>query len=232
LKRTLCLLLLGCAAGRPELSPQSTVADSGLPDCADLGQRQCDARFSGSASALTAEQRQKMIGVTWREGCPVSLDDLAWVELRHWDYEGRPRMGQLVVAARRSEELLAVFAKLYAARFPFQQFEPIEAYGGNDDLSMAANNSSAFNCRAVTGGVNYSRHAYGEALDLNPLQNPYVKGTLVLPPEGSEFTLRDPTVLGLITSNGPVVAAFKEAGWTWGGDFTSLKDYQHFEHKP
>jgi hypothetical protein len=106
--------------------------------------------------------------------------------------------------------------------------EPVHRYGGDDERSMAADNTSAFNCRPVTGGSSFSRHSYGTALDLNPLRNPYVKGERVLPPEGRAWLERDGTRPGVITGEGPVVQAFRAIGWKWGGDWRSSKDYQHF----
>ena len=106
--------------------------------------------------------------------------------------------------------------------------EPVSLYGGSDDESMAANNTSAFNCRAVTGGSSWSQHSYGNAIDINPVQNPYVSGSLVLPPEGEAYTDRDPSVPGLIFEPGPLTGAFLRKGWGWGGNWISLKDYQHF----
>jgi hypothetical protein len=93
---------------------------------------------------------------------------------------------------------------------------------------MAANNTSAFNCRAVTSGSSWSQHSYGNAIDINPVQNPYVSGSLVLPPAGKPYVERDPTISGLIFEPGPVTGPFLRRGWGWGGQWNSLKDYQHF----
>ena len=93
---------------------------------------------------------------------------------------------------------------------------------------MAANNTSAFNCRKKTGGKSWSEHSYGAAIDVNTIQNPYVRGARVLPPAGRPYVDRDPTVPGLIVAEGAVVKAFRDIGWKWGGHWRSLKDYQHF----
>lgn len=122
-----------------------------------------------------------------------------------------------------------VFGALYKARFPIEQMRRIDEYGGDDDLSMAANNTSAFNCRAATGSTRWSEHAYGRAIDINPVQNPFVTASgRVLPPEGSAHVRREPTTPGLIHEDGPVVAAFGAVGWRWGGHWSNGKDYQHF----
>jgi hypothetical protein len=184
--------------------------------------------FVGTYGPLPSELRAKMTGVTWKEGCPVHLDDLALVEARHWNLEGTVADGQLVVAASQAEAVVGALKKLFDARFPIHQMRPAHEFGGSDDASMAANNTSAFNCRAKTGGKSWSEHSYGQAIDINTIQNPYVRGEKVLPPEGRPYVDRDPGVPGLIVADGPVVAAFAEIGWKWGGNWRSLKDYQHF----
>jgi len=169
-----------------------------------------------------------MVGVTWKEDCPVHIDDLALLELTHWDMTGTVQTGQLVVAASGADAILGVMEALFEARFPIHSMRPAHAYGGDDTASMADNNTSAFNCRAKTGGKSWSEHSYGLAIDINTIQNPYVRGTRVLPPEGKPHVERDPEVPGLIVADGPVVAAFRDIGWKWGGHWRSLKDYQHF----
>ena len=119
-------------------------------------------------------------------------------------------------------------ADLYAQRFPIERMQPIDVYGGDDNRSISANNTSAFNCRAVTGGTGWSEHAYGRAIDVNPFVNPYVKGTTVLPPEAAPYADRSRRDPGMIHAGDPVVQAFLARGWKWGGYWTSLKDYQHF----
>jgi len=106
---------------------------------------------------------------------------------------------------------------------------PIEDFSGDDGASMAANNTSAFNCRPVTGGRSWSRHSYGTAIDINPQQNPYVTDLVVLPPSGRDHTNRTAYDPAMIRPGDVVTRAFAEAGWRWGGAFRTLRDYQHFE---
>jgi poly-gamma-glutamate synthesis protein (capsule biosynthesis protein) len=164
---------------------------------------------------------------SWRPGCPVGLADLRLVRLTHWGFDGQARPGEIVVHRNSAERILGVFAALFGARFPMEQVRLIDEFGGDDDRSMAANNTSGFNCRFVAGTRRWSQHAYGRAIDVNPVQNPYVTGGDVRPPEGRPYVRRDPAVPGLITSNSPAVAAFARAGWEWGGRWRS-PDYQHF----
>ena len=183
--------------------------------------------FRGATRPLTDAEKTAMTGVTWHEGCPVPLDALAAVELTHW-WDDAEREGLLVVHVDHAEGVLGVFRTLYDARFPIERVEPAVAFGGSDDAMMDANNTSAFNCRAITGGTAYSEHSYGHALDLNPRINPYVSGRLVLPESGRPYLERDPSVPGLIVHDDVVVRALAEIGWSWGGYWTRLKDYQHF----
>lgn len=185
-------------------------------------------RFSGAISAIDAGTRRRM-AASWRPGCPVPLSDLRLLTVDHWGFDGAERRGQLVVHGDEAEAVLGVMEELYAARFPIERMELVDAYGADDAASMAANNTSAFNCREVTGrpGV-WSEHSYGRAIDINPVQNPYVMGDTVLPPAGTAYANRAQDAPGMIHPDGPVVRAFADAGWSWGGSWDAPKDYQHF----
>lgn len=222
--QTLCLLLsLSIAQADEDRGRVNGAAAPGaLPPAAVAP------RFQSSVASLSEAERSAMTGVTWTEGCPVGLDALATVEVTHWGLDGRVRTGQLVVAGAHADAIVRVFERLYAERFPMQSVRPAREFGGDDDAMMRENNTSAFNCRRVAGGSRYSDHSHGHALDLNPLINPYVRGDRVDPPGGRAYLERDPTVPGLVVDPGPAVAAFAEAGWKWGGHWSSAKDYQHF----
>ena len=185
--------------------------------------------FASSVRPIGAARADRMRGTSHRASCPVGLGDLRHLTLSYVDPSGAARTGGLVVAADVAEDVVTVFRRLYDAGYPIARMRPIEAYGGDDDRSMAANNSSAYNCRTVAGQSNLSDHAYGRAVDLNPVQNPYVTAAGVLPPAGRAWTERsavgeDPRV---ITADDVVVRAFAEVGWAWGGTW-SEPDYQHF----
>jgi D-alanyl-D-alanine carboxypeptidase len=167
--------------------------------------------------------RTERLGASWRGGCPVGAGGLRLVTVRYVGFDGRWRDGELVVAADLAADVARAFGVLYARRFPIRGIRTVENYGASDDASMRADNTSAFNCRAITGGTGWSPHAYGRAIDLNPRENPYVSGRTVLP---ANATL-DRTVSGAVTP--AVVAAFR--GWTWGGTWANPTDYQHFEHR-
>lgn len=172
-----------------------------------------------------------MTGVSHHDGCPIALDALRKVTVRHHGLDGATHKGELIVHESVAEGLLEIFRKLYAAEFPIASMRPVREFGGSDDASMKANNTSAYNCRKKTGGSSWSKHSYGRAVDLNPLINPYVRGKTVLPKEGRAYLPPDPSVPGTIVGDGAVVKAFRAAGWSWGGNWRRLKDYQHFEKR-
>jgi hypothetical protein len=182
--------------------------------------------FQGWAQPIDAPTRSRMAS-SWRAGCPVPLEDLRLLSLDHWGFDGGIHRGELVVHRDQVGQVLYVMRQLFDARFPIERMQLVDVYGGDDDRSMAANNTSAFNCRAVSGrpGV-WSQHAYGWAVDVNPVQNPYVSGGRVSPPAGAGFVNRSARRPGMV-ENG-AVQAFASVGWGWGGNWTSSKDYQHF----
>lgn len=170
-----------------------------------------------------------MVPSSWRQGCPVPLDDLRLVVVDHWGFDGRVHRGELVVHADHAPGVLSVFQTLFEQRFPIEHMRLVDDYGGDDERSMAANNTSGFNCRLVADGERWSEHAYGRAVDVNPVQNPYVSpGGRVAPAAGSAHLDRSRDVKGMIRPGDEVVRAFASIGWSWGGSWRSAKDYQHF----
>lgn len=198
----------------PAVVPQSTVAQTPAPP------------FESSIEAVTLEQ----LGASWKPdlGC-AAPEQLRAVNVSHWGYDGQVHLGRLVVAATHAERMVAAFRDIYAARFPIERMVPIDAYGGDDQASMRANNTSGFNCRTVAGSTKLSQHAFGLAIDVNPLVNPYVKGGgIVDPPEGAPYADRTRNDVGMIHSDDAAVRAFAAQGWRWGGYWSQGKDYQHF----
>ena len=166
---------------------------------------------------------------SWRPGCPVSPSSLRRIRLSYWGFDGQRHLGELVVRDRVTGDVTTVFRILYRARFPLRRVEPVDRYRGSDDASMAADNTSGFNCRAAVaaGPKHWSEHAYGEAVDVNPVENPYLEGGRVLPPAGKAFVDRTPRP-GMAVPGGTLVRAFESVGWGWGGRWTGSRDYQHF----
>jgi poly-gamma-glutamate synthesis protein (capsule biosynthesis protein) len=183
--------------------------------------------FASAVGPITAALAERMTPSSWREGCPVPLADLRYVTVSHWTFEGTVATGELVVHEDVADHVTAVFAAIFEAEYPIRSLRLVDDFGGDDDASMAADNSSAFNSRAVTGGTAWSEHAYGRALDLNPVENPYVLDDLVLPPAGRAFLDR-PDAPGVIHPDDAVVRAFAAVGWEWGGSWERPVDFQHF----
>ena len=182
---------------------------------------------------ISEAQRTQMQDVTWRKGCPVGFKHLREVHVGYRNPAGDAAQGLLIVHRGVAHETKRIFQDLFAAGFVFEEIQPASVHAGNDDHLMATNTTSAFNCRRVTDGKGFSKHSYGRAIDINPLWNPYVKGQKVLPPKGAPYAkdrknLKQP---GLLHPESLPVQLFKKAGWTWGGDWKSLKDYQHVEKK-
>lgn len=185
------------------------------------------APFTASITPIPDSLRQKMIGVSWHEGCPVPLDDLVLVKVRYRGNWGFTKVGKLIVAASVAESLVNALKEVYQMGFRIQQIDPVYKYGGSDPASMRDNNTSAFNCRQTTGGTNWSEHSKGLAIDINPLVNPFVSSSgSVQPEEGERYADRSIIVKGTITPE--IAAVFERYGWEWGGDWSSSKDYQHF----
>ncbi|NUT98365.1 MAG: M15 family metallopeptidase [Saccharothrix sp.] len=172
----------------------------------------------------------KRLASSWREGCPVGPDQLRLISLDFVGFDGAVHRGELVVNAALAVEVARVFADLYFDRFPIQRMETIEKYDSDDDASMAANNTSAFNCRPITGGTAWSNHSYGRAIDINTVQNPYIsRSGTVYPPNGAPYVDRTQDLPGMIHAGDATEQAFTTRGWTWGGFWTTPIDYQHFE---
>ncbi|GAA2713806.1 M15 family metallopeptidase [Actinoplanes palleronii] len=189
-----------------------------------------DDGYRASIQAIDVAAAKAMTGVSWRRGCPVRISDLRRVELTHWGFDGVRHRGELIVNQAVARSVVEVFHTLYSMRFPIRTMLPVDRFGADDNASMAADNTSGFNCRPITGSTSgFSVHSYGKAIDLNTLENPYVKGTVVQPPAGKAFMNREKVRPGMIKHGDPVWRAFTTHGFTWGGDWTSLKDYQHFE---
>jgi hypothetical protein len=170
-----------------------------------------------------------MTGVSWRAGCPVPLRDLRLVTAMHWGFDGRARTGRIVVHRDVAPDVVEVLRRLHAARFPIRRMVPVDAYGGSDFRSIEADNTSAFNCRYVDGTTRWSEHAYGRAIDLNPIENPYVTSSgTTSHPASRPYLRRTPYRPGMAVEGGVVLRAFAAAGWSWGGYWSGAKDYQHF----
>ena len=239
------LLLLAACSSSPEQPPDDAAAPSPSSPSSPSA-RSSSAASSPSPSASSDERPpyaatvrrigpalQHRMRFSHRAGCPVPLADLRYLRMTYVGFDGRAHTGEMVVHADQAEAVTEVFGRLYDARWPLRRMVLVDVYGGDDDRSMAADNTSGFNCRLVAGSDGWSRHAFGAAIDLNPVRNPYVQPSGVEPPAGRRFATLDRRAgaevpAGVIRSDDVVVQAFARIGWLWGGDWSSSKDYQHF----
>ncbi|WP_235995702.1 M15 family metallopeptidase [Nonomuraea montanisoli] len=172
---------------------------------------------------------RKRLPYSWRPGCPVSHQDLRLVTMTYWGFDDRAHTGELVVRKTVTDDVVTVFKKLYAMRYPIRQMRLVDVYKGDDYDSIDADNTSAFNCRAATGSSNWSNHAYGEAIDLNPRENPYVTASgSTAHANAKKYAHRPMRGEGVINAGDRVVRTFAAVGWGWGGSWSGTKDYQHF----
>lgn len=169
----------------------------------------------------------------WREECPVHYSRLRIVNIRFLNFEGDVESGELIVLDQVAESVLEIFKELFELKFPIGKMIPMEEFGGDDVRSMKANNSSAFNGRKVARTDRWSSHAYGCAIDINPVQNPYLllnenKELIeVIPPEGEKYLDRSSQRKGMVEE---VVPIFVKHGFSdWGGSWEAKPDYHHFQ---
>jgi D-alanyl-D-alanine carboxypeptidase len=185
--------------------------------------------FRGTVSAIGPSLRAYMTGRSWHPGCPVPISRLRLLTLTYWGFDHRPHTGKLVVNADVSNTVVSVFRRLYDARFPIRRMQLVDDYGGSDFQSIEADNTSAFNCRAATGSTHWSNHAYGHAIDVNTIENPYVDGGRTSHPASRPYLDRSWHRPGMAYPGGVLVQVFAAVGWGWGGSWSgSIHDYQHF----
>ena len=184
--------------------------------------------FRGSVSRIDRDTRRLMIGSSWHAGCPTPLRDLRLVHVTYLGFDARTHHGRLAMHRRWADEILVVFRRLFGSGFPIRRVRLVDRFGGDDRASMRHDNTSAFNCRYVAGTSTWSQHAYGRAVDINPVENPYVDGTHVSPRRARGYVDRTDVRPGMIVRGDVVVRTFRRIGWGWGGRWTSAKDYQHF----
>jgi hypothetical protein len=199
----------------------TTIAASGQPARPD---------FEGRSEPIQGHVKERIVGSSWHRGCPVGLGDLRLLRVTYWGFDDRPHNGRLVVNKRFDDQIIAVMKRLYKLRYPIRRMQLVDRYDAVDDRSMAHDNTSAFNCRFVAGTTRWSMHAYGLAIDLNPIENPYVSGSHVSPPAGEPYADRSRHAPGMIHEGDEVFEAFaKKAGWEWLGDGPqTIRDYQHY----
>ena len=182
-----------------------------------------------SVSSIPPRIESRMRGVSFPEDAEIKMDDLRYLKLSYIDFDGNSQVGEMVCNKAVAAEILSIFEELYQARYPIRSIRLVDDFGGDDEASMAADNTSCFNYRKKTGMRSLSKHAQGLAVDINPLENPYVRSSEVRPAVAAAYADREKDFPHKIDKNDLCYKLFLKHGFSWGGAWRSVKDYQHFE---
>ena len=225
MKRVLpILLLLGLLSGC-QCRQGSAPAPSAEPELAST----VSVEPVFTAEPIPPSVETRMRDVSYPEDAEIPLSDLRYLRLSYVDFNGGEQVGEMVCNKAIADDLLAIFRALYEARYPIRSIRLIDDFGGDDEASMAADNTSCFNYRRKTGMRELSKHALGLAVDINPFENPYVRPSHVRPAGASAYADRTKDFPHKIDKNDLCWRLFREHGFSWGGTWRSVRDYQHFE---
>jgi hypothetical protein len=233
---TAALFMTGCANSMAQPHPAAvakrTVRPTADPARRTLANHQPTSprRLPRFTAQVSGPLSRRDVRFSWHHGCPVPPGKLRAIHLSYVGFDHRAHMGKIIVNATVVHKVIKVFRTLYQAKFPIRQMRPVDAYHGSDPRSMAADNTSGFNCRlaVAAGPPSWSMHAYGLAIDVNTVQNPYVQGSHVQPKAGAAYLNRSRIRPGMAYPGGVLVKAFSSVGWGWGGNWPGSPDYQHF----
>jgi hypothetical protein len=225
----LVALLTACEGGGPDprARPAGTTATSTTTTTVPpttAATQPVVAPYETAVASVTAAE----LGASWHAGCPVGPENLRRVTVTFVGFDGASHTGAVVVHADVANDVVEVFRQLHAARFPIRKMKPIFTQAEYEDFETLDDNSSGFSCRnAVDAGAapHWSNHAFGLAIDVNPIENPYLNGGRVLPSAGAAYTDRGNVRPGMAVEGSVIVQAFRSVGWDWGASF---RDYQHF----
>ncbi|WP_228354196.1 M15 family metallopeptidase [Variimorphobacter saccharofermentans] len=189
-----------------------------------------------SSEIISEEIKQRINGKSYGKNCDVPYDELRYVKVMHYGFDGEVHQGELIVNKAIAGDIIDIFKELYELKYPIERMVLVDEYDADDNASMADNNSSAFNYRNIDGTDRVSNHSFGTAIDINPLYNPYVRNQngkqVVTPENGKKYADRSLDCPYYIDTEDPCYKAFISRGFTWGGSWKNSKDYQHFEKKP
>ncbi len=194
------------------------------------------ATFDAKILPIDSSVKSRMMhGHSWHEGCPVHYRQLRYLRLTYLGFDGREHTGEMIVHQKVAKTVVETFKALYAIQYPIRQMRLVSDFGGSDWKSIEADNTSAFNCRKATGTRKWSKHSYGRAIDINPIENPYISRTGHIAHKASlRYRTRRHTHDGsaadkaVLLKDDEAVQLFRRYGWQWGGDWHGVKDYQHF----
>lgn len=172
---------------------------------------------------------ERMLGNSIPDKGTVDIQTLSYLQITYWGFDDKAHIGEMVVHKEVAQEVLDIFQEVYEQKYPIEKIQLIDEYGADDGKSMADNNTSSFCYRTVANTQKMSKHSFGKAIDINPLYNPYVVGDYISPANGKEYANRSITRKGTIQKGDALYNAFIKRGWTWGGNWNTQKDYQHFQ---
>lgn len=182
---------------------------------------------------ITDDVKERIYGLSYKTDCTIPYEDLRYVSVLYYDFENQIQTGEIICNKAIAKDLVEIFYELYCNQYQIDKIRLVDEYNADDDLSCADNNTSCFNYRTVDGSTTLSKHAQGVAIDINPFQNPYVtypNGKERISPAGSEpYADRSSGLSHMITEDDLCYKLFIEHGFTWGGHWKTLKDYQHFQ---
>lgn len=198
-----------------------------------------NAQYNYTISDITKNIENRMIkGNSYKNGCPVKLKDLKYLTLSYINFENKSKIGELIVHKDISEEMIEIFEELYNINYPIYKMQLVSDFKADDFTSIEENNTSAFNCRNIANTSRWSNHAYGRAIDINPIQNPYIsKSGKIFHKDSEQYRKREHIDLlnlqdkARLLKQDKAVKIFKKYGFIWGGDWNSIKDYQHFDKR-
>lgn len=178
---------------------------------------------------ISDELFEKMQGKSYKKNCTVPREELRYIHVLHKNYKGKTLEGEMVVNRHIAKKVMGIFKKLYQENYPIERMRLVDEYDADDEMSMRDNNSSSFNFRLIANSKKVSKHGYGLAVDINTRYNPYVKKQFVQPATSKKYVNRSKKFKYKITKGDLAYKLFKKAGFEWGGEWKTCKDYQHFE---
>lgn len=195
------------------------------------------AKYNSSISPISTHIKKQMLkGKSWKKYCPVQIDNLRYLQMSYIDFQGKTKQGEMIVHKDIAFEVTEIFKELYKIGYPIYQMKLISAFNGSDFASIEADNTSAFNCRSVTANAKkWSNHSYGKAIDINPIENPYISRNYKIShrcSKSARYRKHSSSLAkdkAIIIKGDKALSIFKRYSWKWGGEWRTIKDYQHFE---
>lgn len=233
-------LLVSCGSNIPRQNPETATTET--PDTIPIEEEVAPVVFCAedtlcyrgyvfASQPIPEEVRARMEGKSMKDKAKIGYDDLRYLTLYYYDFDSRIQQGEMVCNKAIAHDLLSIFRTLFMEAYPIHSIRLVDDFDASDEASMQANNSSCFNYRTIAGSWRLSRHAFGMAVDINPLQNPCVRGSRIRPSTATDYVDRSKNFPHKIDDNDLCKKTFESHGFRWGGRWRSVKDYQHFEKR-